>query len=287
MDSLTISQLAQFSGIKAHTIRIWEQRYQALRPKRSEGNTRTYSGLDLKRLLNIVTLIDSGYKVSELCIMDDEVLSKLLRELYVLEVKENPHQFVPQLISAGMEFDEITFQRILKHCFSRFGVLKTYKDIIFPLLNRVGLLWSADLLPPAQEHFMFNLIRQKLLTAIDALPPAIEKSKKWILLLPEDEFHELGLLFAQYILKHKGEQVVYLGANVPLKTLKSTKEIVNPDCVLLFFVRNNFPDITSSYLASIMDCFKDATIYISGNQRLIGQLNLTEKVKWVKNIDDL
>src|SRR5690606_39483103 len=135
MNSLTIAQLAQFSGIKPHTIRIWEQRYHALSPDRSEGNTRIYSDMDLKRLLNIVSLMDS-YKISELCTMSDEVLSTSIKELYDLEGKGGLHHFVPQLVSAGMEFNEVLFQQTLSHCFENFGAFRTYKEVIYPLLNR-------------------------------------------------------------------------------------------------------------------------------------------------------
>jgi DNA-binding transcriptional MerR regulator len=287
MNALTISQLAQFSGVKAHTIRIWEQRYQALTPSRTEGNTRTYSDMDLKRLLNIVSLLDSGYKISELGSLDDENLNALIGELYNLEDKEKPHQFISQLISVGMEFNEAAFQKILSHCFVHFGVFGTYKNVIYPLLNRVGLLWSADVLPPAQEHFMCNLIRQKLTAAIDDLPVPEENSKKWILFLPEDEYHEIGLLFAHYVLKRDGVQVFYLGASVPFSTLQLAIENIKPECLLLFFVHHDFPENVISYLSAIRGSFTQGMIYISGNEKLISQLNLENETQWLRNIDDL
>src|SRR5690606_8449955 len=195
-----ISQLSQFSGVKPHTIRMWEQRYQALSPNRTDGNTRTYTGADLKRLLNIVSLLSSRRRPSELCKMTNEELNKMVSALYGLEDKDNLDQFVPQLISAGMEFNESSFQKILSHCFVHFGISSTYRQVIYPMLDRIGLMWSVDKLPPAQEHFMCNLIRQKLVAAIDALPAASSSSPKWLLFLPEDEFHEIGLLFAHYVL---------------------------------------------------------------------------------------
>lgn len=287
VNALTISQLAQFSGIKPHTIRIWEQRYHALKPERTEGNVRIYSSLDLKRLLNIVSLMNTDHKVSELCSMDDDGLNILIRKLYALEEKENPLQFVPQLISAGMEFDEISFQKTLSYCFVNFGTFRTYKDVIYPLLNRVGLLWSADMLPPAQEHFMCNLIRQKLLAAIDALPVPVENSKKWLLFLPEDEYHEIGLLFAHYVLKQKGVCVFDLGSSVPLSTLGFAIENIKPDFLLTFFVHHDFPENASSYLSEVRKSFDNGTIYISGNEQLISLVNLGNKMHWLKNIEDL
>ena len=286
MNALTIAQLAQFSGIKPHTIRIWEQRYNALNPERSEGNTRIYNDMDLKRLLNIVSLMDS-YKISELCTMSDENLNESIKKLYDLEGRGGLHRFVPQLVSAGMKFNEASFHEILSHCFEKFGAFQTYTEVIYPLLNRVGLMWSANMLPPAQEHFMCNLIRQKLLAEIDALPVSSDTNQKWMLFLPEDEFHEIGLLFASYILKHKGYQVVYLGTSVPLNTLSSAIESVKPDFLLLFFVHYDFPNNVLAYLSEIKKIFDKGIIYISGNERLIRQLKLDGNVQWLENVEGL
>lgn len=285
MDSLSISQLAQFSGIKAHTIRIWEQRYQALKPDRTEGNTRTYSNVELKRLLNIVSLMDSGHKISEISMKSDAELNLLIREIYEFEKSQDPHQYVSQLIAAGMQFEERDFQKILSFCFEKFGIYKTYTEVISVMLNRVGLMWSIDLLPPAQEHFMSNLIRQKLLVSIDALPEPEENSRKWLLFLPEDEFHEIGLLFANYVLKAKGFKVIYIGASVPLSTLKSAIESVNPDFLFLFFVRLNLPENTETYLSSLRAIYPEGDIYLSGNSKIIHQLKLDKKMHWLMDVE--
>src|SRR5690606_22249604 len=119
------------------------------------------------------------------------------------------------------------------------------------------LMWSADMLPPAQEHFMCNLIRQKLLVAIDALPLPAKTNKTWLLYLPEDEYHEMGLLFSQYVLKQKGHQVVYLGASVPLSTLGFAIERINPSYLLLFFVHYNLPENINVYLKKTRDIFRN------------------------------
>ncbi|HET8803308.1 MAG TPA: MerR family transcriptional regulator [Aequorivita sp.] len=287
MNSLTIAQLSQFSGIKPHTIRIWEQRYQALSPTRSAGNTRTYSGLDLKRLLNIVSLMGSDHKVAELCSMNNEALNSLIKNLYSLENSENSNHFVLQLLSAGMDFDESSFQKIFSHCLLRFGVDGTYKNVIYPLLNRIGLMWSSDMLPPAYEHFMCNLMRQKLLTAIDSLPSPKEASPKWLLFLPEDEYHEMGLLYANYVARKNGVNTVYLGASVPLTTLGFAIENFNPDALLLFFIHRDFPEKVNAYLAEIDKLSGYRKIYISGYEKLMDQVKLTKNIQWLKNIDDL
>lgn len=286
MNYFSIAQLAQFSGIKAHTIRIWEQRYHALKPARSEGNTRFYSDLDLKRLLNIVSLTDQ-YRVSELCSMSDKALNNQVGKLYLEKSEKNSNPFVSQLIAAGMEFNESSFQKVFSHCLLRFGVSDTYKDIIYPLLNRLGLMWASDHLPAAHEHFISNMIRQKLLTAIDSLPLSEDHGKKWVLFLPEDEYHEMGLLFAQYVLGLQRQKVFYLGASVPLSTLSLACKNIKPDSLLLFFVHNDLPENINLYLSALTKNFKQSKIYISGHEKLMERVDVGKKITWLRRVEDL
>jgi hypothetical protein len=243
MNNFSISQLQQFSGIKAHTIRIWEQRYNALTPNRSEGNTRYYDDSQLRRLLNIVSLMDSEYKVSELCLMPDEKLFNLIKSKLVSNSVEasSAAYFVSQLIAAGMCYDVAAFEKIFSTSIKKFGIRDTYIKVIYPLLDRIGLMWSCDTMPPAQEHFISNIIRQKLFSAIDELPPAKSLKDTWLLFLPENEFHEIGLLFSYYVIRNAGKRVVYLGSNLPLDTLISAAKDINPSNLLFFLVHNDAP----------------------------------------------
>ncbi len=162
MDQFSISQLSQFSGIKPHTIRIWEQRYKALKPHRSEGNTRYYDGTQLRRLLNIVSLSTTGTKISRLCSMSDEELFQLREEYEGQAAKNNDYEyFINQLISGGMGYDEANFEKAFSHCLLRFGLQKSYVKVIYPMLNRIGLMWSTNNIPPSQEHYISNLVKTK------------------------------------------------------------------------------------------------------------------------------
>jgi len=190
--------------------------------------------------------MDSGYKIAELGAMNDEQLNAEAKKLFSLDKSEGHDHFVFQLISAGMTFNEISFDKILSHCFLRLGVENTYKEVVYPLLKRVSLMCSTDMLSPAQEHFMCNLIRQKLLTAIDSLPTPKENSKKWLLFF----------------------------------------ESVKPDYLMLFFVHQDYPENTDSYLSKIRECFALGTIYISGNEKLISQMTLESNTHWLKSVDD-
>ena len=265
MDQFSISQLSQFSGIKPHTIRIWEKRYNALNPQRSKGNTRFYNGDQLRRLLNIVGLSSTGAKISSLCAMSDEELFTMKKEYEKEAVVNNDYQyFINQLIAAGMSYDEITFEKAFSHCLLRFGLFKTYVEIIYPLLERIGLMWSVNTIPPSQEHYISNLIRQKMFTAIDSVPPVTKAGENWLLFLPEDEYHELGLLFSYYFLKSKGKNATYLGANVPLASIEHILAELDIDKIMLFIVHNDWPERVESYLRDLRKMAGTRRIFVAG-----------------------
>ncbi|GAB2773322.1 MerR family transcriptional regulator [Salinimicrobium soli] len=288
MNSFSISQLAQFSGIKAHTIRIWEQRYNALEPHRSEGNTRYYDSLQLRRLLNIVSLMKTDHKISRLCKMSDQELFDLQKEYYDSAVEDNDYEyFISQLISAGMNYDELNFDKIFSHCHLRFGLKKTYEEILYPMVNRVGLLWTSNTIPPSQEHYITNLLRQKLFTAIDSLPLGTEEADTWILFLPEEEFHEIGLLFANYMIRAGGKKVIYLGPNVPLSSVENTISDYPVRNLLLFLVHRDLPENVDKYLLSLKEISKDRNLFIAGNMESAEALTEKEGVKWLFSVKDL
>lgn len=288
MNRFSISKLSQFSGIKPHTIRIWEQRYKALKPNRSEGNTRYYDNSQLQRLLNIVSLMDSDHKVSELCSMPDKKLFELLDEWHKNSVSNDPAEyFVSQLIAAGLGYDEIHFEKILSHCLLRYGLKDTYLKVIYPMLNRIGLMWANECMPAANEHFISSILRQKLFTAIDSLPAAKSGSDTWLLFLPEDEFHEIGLLISNFLIRLSGRRVIYLGVNLPLLSLKVALKETMPDNLLLFLVHHDSPEDTQDYLAKLNDGFSGKKICVAGNLKLIDQLKSGDKIQFLPALEDL
>ena len=289
MNLFSISQLQQYSGIKAHTIRIWEQRYNGLTPTRSEGNTRYYDNSQLRRLLNIVSLMDSGYKISQLCSMTDAELFDLLEQQLndATRESEKTDYYIMQLIAAGMELDEDSFGKIFSTCLKHSGIKKTYTNVIYPMLEKLGLMWVGNKLAPCYEHFISNLLKQKFYAMIEELPPVTSSKKWWVLFLPEDEFHEVGLLFANLMLRLNNQKVIYLGANTPFVTLKQTVEETNPSALLLFLVHFDEPEQTQKYLDGLSGVFKKQEIFISGNEKLISQLKSGKNIHWLKTVDDL
>ena len=289
MNSYSISDLEEYSGIKAHTIRVWEQRYKALKPHRSHGNTRYYDNSQLRRLLNIVSLLDSDFKTSELCKMSDSKLYELLDKRLSLSISaDNAFEyFVSQILVSGIEFDETHFEKLFSSCILRFGLKGTYINVIYPLLIRAGLLWSKNSLSIESEHFISNMIRQKILAAIDSLPPAKSNQNSWLLFLPVNEYHEIGLLFSYYMICHAGKKVIYLGANVPFESIKATVEETKPANLFFFFVHYNRPEESQKYLDLLSRNFKHTKIHFSGNQKLINQLKTGKKLNWIKSIEQL
>ncbi len=288
MDQFSISQLSKFSGIKAHTIRVWEQRYQALEPSRSSGNTRYYDNSQLRRLLNIVTLTQSGYKISQIGSMPNEKIFALIQEY---EEKHRGNEinefFISQLIAAGMDFDEAHFEKIFSHCLLRYGMRDAYLEVIHPMLTRLGLMWAGNTVPPAREHFISNLLRQKLFTAIDALPPAEPGSESWLLFLPENEFHETGLLLASYLIKSAGKKVNYLGANLPFDSMVEAAKDTSPNKILFFMVHYDLPEDAQEYISLMEEDLPGQEIFISGNKKLLGQLRTRSKTKVLDSVASL
>jgi hypothetical protein len=287
MNSFSISELVRFSGVKAHTIRMWEQRYNALKPNRTEGNTRCYDNEQLRRLLNIVSLSDLDYKVSELCTMPDKKLFRLIEELNAGSRIKSYEYFVLHLMSAGFTYDEPGFDKIFSHCMLRFGMKDSYLEVIYPMLVRMGFMWSADTIPPAHEHFISNLLRQKFFTAIDSLPLVKPGSDSWLLFLPENEFHEIGLLFASYLLRFYGKKVIYLGCNLPVQSLTTVVKNTSPNNLLLFFVHHQLPNDTQEYLDNLSNLFKEKNIFVASHEKLSNGLKKRNNIRFLHSAEDL
>ena len=287
MNQFSISQLERFSGIKAHTIRIWEQRYNALQPNRSEGNTRYYDNDQLRRLLNIVSLSKQDYKVSELCAMTDQQLFKLVWELKNEIENKTEEYFISQLVAAGISYDESYFDKIFSHTLLRYGMKDTYLKVIYPVLVRTGLMWTCNNLAPANEHFISNLFRQKLFTAIDALPSPKPESDSWLLFLQENEFHEIGLLLAHYLIRLSGKKVIYLGGNVPMESVIAAAKEISCDNLLLFLVHRDSELEVCQYLKDLNSRFTGKNIYIAGEQKRLNQIKKTKNVIFLSSVDDL
>ncbi len=263
MSRYSIKELEKLSGIKAHTIRIWEKRYDVIKPKRTQTNIRFYSELDLKKLLNIAILNREGWKISDISkLKNKELTEKVMRFTYNSKDLESQ---IEKLVIAMVDLDEMKFDQILSNAIMHEGFEQTIIKLIFPFFERIGLLWQTGSINPAQEHFISNLFRQKLMVAIDNLKiPDNKDAKTFILFLPEDEFHELGLLFYNYLIKKSGQNVIYLGSSVPFNDLIEASKLIK--CHYLFTTitialsGNKLRD----YVQKLSDTFPKQIIFIAG-----------------------
>lgn len=284
--SYSISDLEELSGISVHNIRIWERRYNALQPSRTSGNTRFYDDDQLKRLLNIAGLYYSGHKISKACAMTKEEMEKFLQEEINATVgKESQFEYcISQIIRNGMEYKEAEVKQIIQHSFDRYGVLDSYKHVIYPLLVRIGLMWRQDSLCPSQEHFLSSIFRQKLFNAIDCCAAPAAHSEKWVLFLPEDEDHDIGLLLASYLLRTAGRQVVYLGPKVPARALKNTINATKPQNLLFFMTRVRPVDDVQDLIVQLKSDFPEENLFVAGNTRVLGEIDFPPRFHWLKDI---
>ncbi len=285
----SISDLEKLSGIQAHTIRIWEQRYNALQPLRSAGNTRHYEDDQLKRLLNIVSLMGSGLKISQICnLSDEEMKGYIQQEIEVRIVETERYEpYISQLIQAGISYQEDAVNVLLQDCISKYSLKVTYEKIMYPALIRLGLLWQKDSICPAQEHFLSSLIRQKLFAVTDNLLPAKKASSTWLLFLPEDEGHDIGLLYAKYILRKAQEKTIYLGSHVPVSSLMDAVKKNKVDHLLFFLIRTRLNSDAQKYVDDLAKQFPESEIHLSGNTELIKELTLPPKMTFFNSIQAL
>ena len=262
MTKFTIKDLENLSGIKAHTIRIWEQRYSFLKPSRTDTNIRYYSNDDLKAILNISILNKYGYKISHINRMSVSDVQARVAELNIADAPLE--RIVNELIQLMVDLDTAGFEKLIDKQITAAGIEKTIIRIIFPFFERIGILWQTGHINPAQEHLITNIIRQKLIVGIDQAKSLIKVKSSFLLFLPEGEHHELGLLLVHYLLKRKGAEVFYIGANVPLKDAQFVAEIKKPDFVYIHLTSISSGFNFQKFLTQVSEKISRSKIIVSG-----------------------
>lgn len=266
VNTYSIKDLERLSGIKAHTLRVWEQRYKVLTPKRSDTNIRYYTDEDLKHLLNISLLNKSGYKISRIAKMEEEDLRQKVLDLNDSETVYSVQ--VDALVIAMIDLSERAFEKVISTSILRNGLEETILYVVYPFLQKVGILWQTSHINPAQEHFVSNLIRQKLLVAIDGQytepPPG---APKYLLFLPQGEYHELALLFASYIIRSYNRVVIYLGQHVPVADVKEVFRHYKPEFLLTMITTAEPEDLElDDYIQLLSQTFPETEIFFSGSR---------------------
>ena len=288
MSSYQIADLEQLTGIKAHTIRIWEKRYKLIEPHRTPTNIRYYDDEQVRKLLNVATLLACGGKISHIAELSDEQLNKQIQESQDQPSEDNSStSFVNSLTAAMINYDEPGFDKIFSAAITRFGVYNAMIKVFYPFLFKTGILWITNEAMPSQEHFASNIIRRKLLAAIDGLMPAKKRNKKFVLFLPPGEWHEIGLLLSDYILRFNGCETIYLGQNVPYENLNAVITKLKPNYLLTFYVSRIDEYAVNEALKELCKCHKDTEILVSGSNDVVKHIKPGKRVTILKNPDQL
>lgn len=282
MATYSMAEIATLTGIKAHTLRKWESRYDFITPHRTDTNIRYYSDSQLRKLLNIGILVRNGNRISQI---DKLTEAEINEQVSNILIDSNKSDEINALISSMIKMDEFEFDEIIDRNVGKKGLLNTVTEVIYPFLNQIGVLWTTHKAMPAQEHFISNLIRQKIFAAIERLPLAKPDAPKIVLFLLEDEDHEIGLLLAYYIAREMGWRVYYLGTKVPLENIEEVIDIAEPQLLLSLFILNR-PKWVKLKI-DLLTAKTNIPLAISGNYHNFTQIEIPAQVNCLKNPEEM
>lgn len=289
--NFSIRDLENLTGIKAHTIRIWEKRYNLLSPERTSTNIRTYSLGSLQKLLNITLLYNNGYKISKIAEIPEKNISVTVREIVA---KNSVKSHVINAFKLAMiNFDQTLFMTTYNSLLTEKSFREIFKEIFIPLLNELGMLWQTDTISPAHEHFITALIKQKVLTNTEKLQhiEPVRTDKTFVPFLPDNEIHEIGLLFINYEIVSKGYRSIYLGQTVPLENLSEVMNYFDNLYFISYFTVAPTKDQIDKYIrdfAGIAKHYSNPNLWVLGRQiEHIDEKKLPPFVKTFTSIDQI
>lgn len=280
----SIKDLEKLSGIKAHTLRVWEQRYDIIKPKRTKTNIRYYLDDDLKFVLNIALLNKNGIKISKIAEMSREEIAEKVAAISEINFEYGTQ--LDALTISMIEMDEYKFDRIISTNIQQLGFERTMLEIVYPFLDKLSVLWLTGSINPVQENFMSYLIRQKIVVAIDNESLQIGKDvKRFLIYLPEGEKQELSMLFMHYLLKSRGNHVAYIGQEITLTDLKDAFNIYKPDFIFTMITETFSKEPLQKYVDRISEAFQGCKILLSGYQVVAQKLEPSDNVEILKSLD--
>ena len=284
MAEYKIKDLENLTGIKSHTIRIWEKRYNILSPDRTDTKIRTYSDNELTHLLTVSMLNRNGIKISKIAQLEQEDMNKLLWDI---KVNKEPEYSMDKLILALVSLDEELFKGTMNGLIDKYGLEKTFVNHLIPFLDRIGIMWLIGSINPSQEHFMSNLIRQKIISEIDKQPIPKEDSKSILMYLPEHEWHEISLLFYQFLLRSKGVHTAYLGQSLPYPALLESIEKLKPHAILSSWLTAVDKKFVVNYFKQLKKDLPDMKVFAGGAQIKSNSKDLKGLIIEVQDIPEL
>ena len=275
MQTYSIADLEKLSGIKSHTIRIWEKRYNIVIPERTDTNIRAYNDDQLKKILNISFLINNGLKISKIASLSlDELSTK------VISLTSSTDSFEAQIndfVICSLQFDEPLFDKTYNSLRKTHSLSYIYENIFIPTLRRIGALWSSGELFPAQEHFLSNLIKQKFYHAIEEAESTIKRGKKAYLFLPPWEDHDFALLYSHMILKENGFDVVNVGKTISFESILQCVDKIKPDILFTTFIVGQKVTLLQKFCDDLYNHSK-TKLFFAGNPELLRLVNTHGKV---------
>ncbi|MBN2774559.1 MAG: MerR family transcriptional regulator [Prolixibacteraceae bacterium] len=278
----SIKDLETLSGIKAHTIRIWEKRYNLLEPQRTGTNIRKYCDDDLRKILNVAMLVKHGFRISKVSEWCNERIAEEILSLDDSSKKQS--DFIERLLVSTVNFDEDQINATLENAIGEVGLEKAITKIVFPFFEQVGLYWQVGSLFPAQEHYFSNLLRQKIIAETDRLSVKTKRKETILFYLHEDERHELSLLFFNMVALSLGFRTIYLGQNVPLEDLKGLQVKKKADMVFTVFINSIEKEELENYLKKIAEIYPGKRVFISGGQIALHNPELPQKFNIVTSV---
>ena len=286
----SIKDLENLSGIKAHTIRIWEKRYDILQPMRTDTNIRLYDLASLQKLLNITLLHDYGYKISKIATDPQEKIPSLVRE--IISSKTAKSHAISEFKMAMMNFDQELFFNTYNWLIAEKSFKEVFHQVFIPLLDELGLLWQSDTITPAHEHFISYLIKQKVLVnteKLQVLKPT-KTDKIFVLSLPMNEIHELGLMYLNYEILLQGYKTVFLGESMPINNLKDLKKHFNSIVFISYMTVQPERDMLDSYIQKMsVELLDDTTEvwFIGRLVEFIKKEGLSDRITIFSSITEL
>ena len=289
-NSFSIKNLEHLSGIKAHTIRIWEKRYNLFEPERTDTNIRLYNLENLQKLLNVTLLYNSGYKISKIASFSSQEITE---NVHKLTINKNADDWSIGLFKLAMiNFDQRLFTKTFNDLLEQFSFSEVFKNVFVPLMNELGVLWQTNSISPSHEHFITSLVKQKIHAMCEDLQQKSTRrtDRRFVLFLPDNEIHELGLLYLQYEVLNNGFQCVFLGQSVPIESLNNLVDIGEPITFITYFTIEPTQDKIKAYLntfnSEIIENI-DSELWILGYQVQFMSDEMPDKIRKFKSIDDV
>ena len=286
MNKYSIDDFSKITGLNKILIRTWENRYSFVKPHRTSTNIRYYDDRMIVKALRYSVLVDAGFKISALTKLAPEQIDNLINNTLKTNDQTNKNAlYISQIIESSISYNQLLFHNTYEKCIKEIGIVECYQNVLLEALNRIGILWINDKISPPQEHFLSELIRTKICKEIESIGFKKLPKENWVLFLPKNELHDIGILFAYLVLKMNGHNVVYLGQNLPHSSLISLKDKNKIDNILFAIVSNTSKLDLIEITNFLENTFSDSRIHAIINKKLLGEDRL-QKLNTILSIDE-